>query len=168
MPLNQHKFITFFRFMQGWTNTNMYRANTGVRSCSPEHERTRTRIFQKLLNTNEHELGKIINYRTRTNTNEHEHLTQSGRTANTWSNTEHEYWIRNKYHIWRVTRVYRICVRRICVRPCSTTWKNCSHSSLFRLRMKSPADLRCSPKCIREIKTVHTVRCSRCSTYSRC
>ena len=40
---------------QGWTNTNTYRANTGVRSCSPEHERTRTRIFK--------------NYWTRTNTN---------------------------------------------------------------------------------------------------
>ena len=54
---------------QGWKNTNTYRENTGVRSCSPEHERTRTRIFQKILNTNEHELGKFINYRTRTNTN---------------------------------------------------------------------------------------------------
>ena len=73
---------------QGWKNTNTYWANTGVRSCSPEHERTRTRIFQKLLNTNEHELGKFINYRTRTNTNTKlkvgEQRTRN-RTPNTWT-----------------------------------------------------------------------------------
>ena len=73
---------------QGWKNTNTYRANTGVRSCSPEHERTRTRIFQKILNTNEHELGKFINYRTRTNTNTKlkvgEQRTRN-RTPNTWT-----------------------------------------------------------------------------------
>ena len=89
---------------QGWTNTNTYRANTGVRSCSPEHERTRTRIFQKLLNTNEHELGKVINYRTRTNTNTKLKVDEQrtrDRTWNTWSNTEHviEYWIYDKYQM---------------------------------------------------------------------
>ena len=89
---------------QGWTNTTTYIANTGVRSCSSEHERTRTRIFQKLLNTNEHELGKVINYRTRTNTNTKLKVDEQrtrDRTWNTWSNTEHviEYWIYDKYQM---------------------------------------------------------------------
>ena len=46
---------------QGWKNTNTYRANNGVRSCLPEHERTRTRIFRKILNTNSE--SKNIKYK---------------------------------------------------------------------------------------------------------
>ena len=36
-----------------------------------EHEQTRTRISDELLDTNEHEVEKMINYQTRTNTNNH-------------------------------------------------------------------------------------------------
>ena len=139
---------------QGWTNTNTYRANTGVRSCSPEHERTRTRIFQKLLNTTEHELGKIINYRTWTNTNTKlivgEHRTHD-RTPNTGSNIEYithtkcDAYSRSIKYVFAPVRRVRRLEKTVRTFRCSNwvqsplfaqiySWNsNCSHCSLFTM-----------------------------------
>ena len=73
------------------TNANTFRANTGVRACSSEQERTQ--IFRKILNKNSENSWNIKQKRTRTrivkipNTNKCEHDLFRNRRTGTNTNT---------------------------------------------------------------------------------